>query len=61
MVGRAQGAAARSHNAGAAGGAVRTDASERLWDQIVGGVDVELRWRLNALFEVEEGWQFSVQ
>ena len=40
---------------------MRTDASERLWDQIVGGVDVELRWRLNALFEVEEGWQFSVQ
>lgn len=40
--------------------AVRTDASERLWDQIASGIDDDLRSRLNALLEVEEGSRFSV-
>jgi Domain of unknown function (DUF4158) len=40
--------------------AVRTDASERLWDQIADGVDGDLRGRLNALLEVEAGSRFSV-
>jgi hypothetical protein len=40
--------------------AVRTDASERLWDQIADGVDGDLGGRLNALLEVEAGSRFSM-
>src|SRR3989440_2031860 len=40
--------------------AVRTDASERLWDQIADGVAADLRGRLNALLEVEAGSRVSM-
>jgi hypothetical protein len=40
--------------------AERTAAQERLWDEIMAGVDVELGARLNGLLEVETGSRFSV-